>query len=115
MEPWEPKHSYGALPGTESRWEAYWAARDPYDRAAHYLRQGSVEYLDDALTFLTERPRFQGSGYLAERLLKFLSRPSLSARDRQRVIRVAHAIADEGYTREARAAKRLLLRLDVLG
>jgi len=111
MQPWEPKRGRGYLPGTESTWEAYWLARDPYDRAAHYLRQGSAEYLDDALSYLADRPRFLGSGYLAERMLKFLSRPELSARDRKRVVQVAEAIAREGFTREAWAAKKLLLRL----
>jgi len=115
MEPWKSKRGFGYLPGTESKWEAYWDARDPYDRAAHYLRQGSVEFLDDALAFLSDRPRFLGSGYIAERMLRFLSRPDFSPRDRQRVIRVAEAIADEGYTREAWEAKRLLVRLEVPG
>lgn len=115
MEPWEPHPVDGFLPGMESTWNDYWRARAPYDRAAHFLRLGSAEFLDDALEFLSERPRFSGSGYLAERMLKYLSRPELSVRDHQRVIRAAEAIAAEGYAREAWEAKRLLARLEVPG
>jgi hypothetical protein len=115
MDEWTPYRPSVALPGTEERWEAYASMRDPYDRAIHYLRLGRVDYLDDALDFLERRPRFLQSGYLTERMLRFLTRPVLNEQQRSRVVGVAERIAGEGYTREAWEAKRLLVRLGVPG
>lgn len=115
MEPWEPYRPGGFLPGTESKWAEYWAKREPYDRAVHYLQHGRVDYLDDVLVFLVTRPKFLQAGYIAERMLRYLSRPSLSARQRSRVVEAAEQIASEGYTREAWEAKKLLVRLGVPG
>lgn len=115
MEPWEPYRPSGSLPGNESKWAEYWASRVPYDRAVHYLQAGRVDYLDDALVFLDTRPRYLQSGYLAEKMLRYLSRPALSVRQRARVVAAAERIANEGYTREAWEAKKLLVRLGVPG
>lgn len=115
MEQWEPYRPTGFLPYTEEHYAVVHSRLEPYIRARDYLRIGSTEYLDDCMRFLEERPRFHGSGYLTEDMLYFLSRPELTARECQRVVGAAEAIAREGYSREAWAAKKLLVRLQVPG
>lgn len=115
MDVWRPYRPSGFLRGTEGPWEAYWTMRDPFDRAIHYLRFGRSDYIDDVLDFLTRRPRCVQAGYLAEKMLRYLSRPELTAKQRARVVKVAEEIAREGYSREAWEAKKLLVRLQVPG
>lgn len=115
MEAWKPHRPSALLRGTEGAWEAYWSMRDPFDRAIHYLRFGRADYFDDAMDFLTRRPRFIQSGYLTERMLRYLSRPELEPKQRARVVEVAERIARDGYSREAWEAKKLLVRLGVPG
>ncbi|CAM3598107.1 hypothetical protein OCAE111667_17140 [Occultella aeris] len=54
-------------------WVAFRALLNPYELAAHQLRQGNAAGLDDAVAYLDARPRFFGSGYLAEELMHALS------------------------------------------
>jgi hypothetical protein len=107
----DDNESSGFLPGTSGWWSWYRQTRAPYDQAAEELRTGDGASLNFVLRFLTERPRFLQSGYIAERMLRYLDRVALSPKDRARVVAVAKLIAAEGWTREARAAKRLLARL----
>lgn len=102
----------GFLPGTEARWAAYWARRVPFDQAVAELRVGDGASLGLVLRYLEERPRFLQSGYIAERMLRFVDRLALTAKDRARVVNIAERIAGEGHTREARQARLLLRRLD---
>lgn len=96
-----------ATPGSPE----YWAFRARFDAAVAELKAGDDASLALVLTFLEERPRFHGSGYLAERMLHVLDRVALRERDRARVIAVATTIATEATTREGREARLLLARL----
>ncbi len=100
-------------PERDPAWQAYWANRAPFDAAVRELQEGVGDSLAVVLRFLEERPRFLQSGYMAERMLRFLDRPAWNTEERAGVVRIAHAIATEGRTREAREAKRLLARLGV--
>lgn len=104
----------GFVPGTSGWWASYRTTRAPYDQAVEDLKHGDGATLNVALRFLTERPRFLQSGYIAERMLNYLDRVPLSPRDRAKVVAVAQRFAAEGWTREARAAKRLLVRLEAV-
>jgi hypothetical protein len=106
------KEQSGFVPGTLGWWSWYRQMRSPYDQAAEELKGGDGSSLAIALRFLTERPRFLQSGYIAERMLRYIDRVALSPKDRARVVAVATPIAAEGWTREAREAKRLLVRLE---
>lgn len=94
-------------------WEAYWRRRAPLDRAVEELKHGDGASITLVIRHLTDRPRFLQSGYLAERMLRFVSRAQLSKADRAGVVAVASAIAAEGWSREAREARRLLARWQV--
>jgi hypothetical protein len=100
----------GLLPGTEGRWSALGQMRAPYDRAVAELRNGDGASFALVVRFLTDRPRFHGSGYLTERMLRYVDRVSLSDAERSQLVAVAEVIA-EGHTREAREARLLLVRL----
>jgi hypothetical protein len=106
------KEPSGFLPGTLQWWSWYRQMRAPYDRVAEELKLGDGSSLSVALRFLTERPRFLQSGYIAERMLRYVDRVPLTPKDREHVVAVATPIAAEGWTREAREAKRLLARLE---
>ena len=93
-------------------WTRYWQGRAPYDRAVDELRQGDGSSFELVVRYLAERPRFLQSGYIAERMLRYLDRVELTAGQRHRVVAIAEHIADEGRTREARQAKLLLARLN---
>lgn len=93
-------------------WTRYWQTREPFDRAVDELRQGDGSSFELVVRYLAERPRFLQSGYIAERMLRYLGRVELTAAQRHRVVEIAERIADEGRTREARQAKLLLTRLN---
>ena len=89
-------------------WEQLMA---PYLDACDELRDGFPDHLEDAIRFLETRPRVFRSGYLAERILRFVDRVELSPTDRERVLDAARNIIREGPTREARRAGLLIARL----
>ena len=99
-------------PEWASEWRAYRATRAPFDAAVRELQAGSGDSLNVALRFLEERPRFLQSGYIVERMLRFLDRPAWNEAERSRVVRVARLVAEERHTREAKEARKLLVRLD---
>jgi hypothetical protein len=97
--------------GTQEHWDLWGALVRPYNRALKQLKVGDLDGVEDALRYLETRPRFQGSGYLAEDLIRVLARCELSATDRARFRQALESITTEQPSRrELGLAQRVLAR-----
>lgn len=82
----------------------------PYEQAILDIRAGDLSSVDMVIEFLEVRPKFFRSGYLAEKILRRLGGTPLTARQHERALAAAQAIAGE-RSREAGQARKTLARL----
>jgi len=90
---------------------AYREALGPLSAACYEivigLKSGSPTALESALVFLETRPRFHGSGYYAEDIIRILLRDDSLRVDRARIQSVCLAMLDDGPSRELRMVANL--------
>lgn len=97
--------------GTQEHWDLWGALVRPYRQALKQLKMGDLTGVEDALRYLETRPRFHGSGYLAEDLIRVLARCDLNATDRARFLRALESITmEQPSRRELGLAQRVLAR-----
>lgn len=81
----------------------------PYEAASESMKSGDFRELELVIEYLELHPRFFGSGYLTEKLIRRVATAPLSRGQRHRVVVALRGIA-AAPVRERGAAARMLAR-----